>query len=844
MYFKLILNKRLGTRLSELKEREKGVITKIEGSGAFRKRISEMGFVRGQEVYVVKNAPLKDPIEYAIMGYDVSLRRAEANNIHVSPTENVDTIEGEFSYSEGADFKKADKDFKTIKIALLGNPNCGKTTLFNFASGANEHVGNYAGVTIGTKTAYFKHNGYKIEITDLPGMYSLSAFSPEEQYARDHLLSKHPDLILNVLDATNLERNLFLTTQLIDLEIPIVAALNMYDEFDRSGSKLNREELQTMVGIPMIPTIGARGQGLTEVLDKIVEVYKGECQYSRNVKIHYNLDLEKEVYDLDKVLIDQKEMLNGYPSRYIALKLIENDIEIKSWVENLVGGEALIVKANNARGRVEESVNEDIENIVIDGRYGFIHGALLKTLNKKNKDKKRNLEVDDILTHKIWGYPIFILIMWLIFQATFVIGQYPMDWIELGVSKLGALVDGLMSDGPLKSLLINGIIDGVGGVIVFLPNILILFFAISLLEDTGYMARAAFLMDKLMQKMGLQGKSFIPLIMGFGCNVPAIMATRTLEDKNHRLLTMLINPFMSCSARLPVYILIIGAVFPSNQGSILFGLYSFGILLAIGFSMLFKNILVKTDNIPFVMELPPYRIPTLKASIMHMWFRAVQYLKKMGGVILIASIIIWALGHYPENAEYSKDYAALIENVDEDYQRQIEEEEVEDAQLLLVEQKNFLKDSLTIMMQGEHQEQSYIGRIGKAIEPVMRPLGFDWKMSVSLLTGVAAKEVVISTMGVLYQAGDNVDETSSSLKNNINAEVYTSGPMIGKKVFTPLSALAFMVFILIYFPCVAVIAAIKNESGKTKWAVFTIFYTTALAWLMAFAVYQIGSIFV
>ncbi|RLD23337.1 MAG: ferrous iron transport protein B, partial [Bacteroidetes bacterium] len=458
--------------------------------------------------------------------------------------------------------------------------------------------------------------------------------------------------------------------------------------------------------------------------------------------------------------------------------------------------------------------------------------------------KRHRLEVDDILTHKIWGYPIFLFIMWLIFQATFVIGQYPMDWIESGVSFLGNLIDGLMTDGPLKSLLINGIIGGVGGVIVFLPNILILFFSISFLEDTGYMARAAFLMDKLMQKMGLQGKSFIPLIMGFGCNVPAIMATRTLENRNHRLLTMLINPFMSCSARLPVYILIIGAIFPDNSGSILFGIYSLGILLAIIVSMVLNKIMIKTDNVPFVMELPPYRRPTLKASIMHMWFKSVQYLKKMGGIILLASIIIWALGHYPVNVEESRNYDELYAQVNADYLLETSSVTTVDQQTMLNSELQYKTDSIQSLRLSEHQEKSYIGQIGKFIEPVMRPLGFDWKMSVALLTGIAAKEVVISTMGVLYQAEPNADENSQSLMNNLKAQDYTSGPKIGEKVFTPLASMAFLVFVLIYFPCVAVVAAIKNESGEWKWAIFSIVLTTTMAWVMALAVFQIGSIFV
>ena len=832
-------------RLSDLKENERGVIVRISGHGAFKKRISEMGFVKGQEILVVRNAPLKDPIEYQVMGYDVSLRRKEAANIEV--VENADTDTDidiqDFQVEAGIPFVKKSTE-KVIKIALVGNPNSGKTTLFNYASGANEHVGNYAGVTIGTKTAHFNHNGYRLEITDLPGTYSLSAYSPEEKFVREHLVNNDPDVVLNIIDASNLERNLFLTTQIIDLEIKTVIGLNMYDEFEHSGSKLNYQELGNMMGIPFVPTVASRGIGLNELLEKIIEVHEGKCQTSRKVHISYNLDLELKIRDLQATLQDYDCEFENLGSRYVAIKLIENDTEIVETVSKTDQGLDLILEAQKSREVIEETLTEDIQSLFIDARYGFIDGALKRTLIQNGQKKRHRLEVDDILTHKIWGYPIFLFIMWLIFQATFVIGQYPMDWIESGVSFLGNLIDLLMTDGPLKSLLINGIIGGVGGVIVFLPNILILFFSISFLEDTGYMARAAFLMDKLMQKMGLQGKSFIPLIMGFGCNVPAIMATRTLENRNHRLLTMLINPFMSCSARLPVYILIIGAIFPDNSGSILFGIYSLGILLAIIVSMVLNKIMIKTDNVPFVMELPPYRRPTLKASIMHMWFKSVQYLKKMGGIILLASIIIWALGHYPVNVEESRNYDELYAQVNADYLLETSSVTTVDQQTMLNSELQYKTDSIQSLRLSEHQEKSYIGQIGKFIEPVMRPLGFDWKMSVALLTGIAAKEVVISTMGVLYQAEPNADENSQSLMNNLKAQDYTSGPKIGEKVFTPLASMAFLVFVLIYFPCVAVVAAIKNESGEWKWAIFSIVLTTTMAWVMALAVFQIGSIFV
>lgn len=830
-------------RLSDLQENQKGIIVRISGKSAFRRRIAEMGFVKGQEIKVIRNAPLKDPIEYQIMGYDVSLRRKEAAGVEVVMEDSDLPVKPDFTINEGRPFL-AHLGEKKIKVALVGNPNSGKTTFFNYASGANEHVGNYAGVTIGTKSAYFIHSGYRIEMTDLPGTYSLSTYSPEEKFVRNHLIEQAPDIVLNVVDASNLERNLFLTTQLIDLELRTVIGLNMYDDLERSGSVLKHDELGRMMGIPVIPTVASRGIGLNELLDKLIQVYEGTCKTSRRIQIHYNLDLELEIDAFQKKLKETKIKFMALSNRYIAIKLIEGETEMEEWIRHQKKGKKLIRFAEEARKRLNENLPESLETVLVDARYGFIDGALKRTLDQSNTKKRQRLEVDDILTHKVWGYPIFLFILWLIFQATFVLGQYPMDWIDAGVGALGNFVDSIMANGPLKSLLINGIIGGVGGVIIFLPNILILFFAIALLEDTGYMARAAFLMDKLMQKMGLQGKSFIPLIMGFGCNVPAIMATRTLENKNHRLLTMLINPFMSCSARLPVYILVIGAVFPQHAGTMLFGIYTFGILLAVGVSVLLNKWMIKTDNVPFVMELPPYRRPTLRASLRHMWFRAVQYLKKMGGLILLASIIIWALGHYPVQVDYSRDYPAELSELNQKYTETLSQTTDPDDQKALTIDYTLAVKAIENLRISEHQKLSYIGQIGHFIEPVMRPLGFDWKMSVALLTGIAAKEVVISTMGVLYQSDLNDDDGGSNLMDKMNEQVYSSGKFEGEKVFTPLVSLAFLIFVLVYFPCVAVVAAIKNESGEWKWAMFSIVLTTSLAWILSFLVYQIGLIFV
>ena len=491
------------------------------------------------------------------------------------------------------------------------------------------------------------------------------------------------------------------------------------------------------------------------------------------------------------------------------------------------------------------SITKDSETQIADAKYGFIAGALKETYTDEPIVRRKKTDIiDTFLTHKLWGFPVLIFFMWLMFQSTFTIGAYPMDWIDALVSAFGEMISTNMADGMLKDLIVDGIIGGVGGVIIFLPNILILFFFISLMEDTGYIARAAFIMDKLMHRLGLHGKSFIPLVMGFGCNVPAIMATRTLESKNNRLLTMLINPFMSCSARLPVYILLIGAFFPNNPGTVLFSIYIIGILLSVLVALLFKKTLFKLEDIPFVMELPPYRVPTLKSTLIHMWGKGAQYLKKMGGVILVASILIWALSYFPRDIKYSKDYDSLISQTEASYAEKIESSLVSrDKEQLLTEKDGIIEQTL-INKEAERFENSYIGKMGLFIEPAIKPLGFDWKMGVCLITGLAAKEIVVSTMGVLYQADADADENSQALVDKLQTHVYHYGEKKGQKVYTPLIAYGFMLFILIYFPCIAVIAAIKKESGGWKWALFSMSYTTVLAYVVSFLVYQIGSLII
>lgn len=793
--------------LSDLQQGESGIITKVKGRGSFRKRITEMGFVKGKEVTVVKAAPLQDPIEYRIMGYNLSLRRSESQLIEVLSKEEAlrqQTEAGEYETFKGTltdDILKSSfrEKSKVIDVALVGNPNCGKTTLFNYASGSKEHVGNFSGVTVDSKTARFKRNGYTFNITDLPGTYSLTAYTPEELYVRNHILKAMPDIIVNVVDGANLERNLFMTTQLIDMDVRVVMALNMYDELTQNGDHLDYGSLGKLLGIPIVPTVSSKGTGIPELFDRIIEVYEDRDPVVRHVHINYGNDIESSLKKIQDAVWKDKSLTDQVSSRYYAIKLLEKDQELNEVLAESVNGRSILSISNREIERLERAYREDSNTLVTDAKYGFIAGALKETYHTNSSPpagKNKTERIDRFLTHKYLGFPIFIIFLWVMFEATFVVGSYPKDWIDSLVGFTGDIVDRLMPAGPVKDLLVDGIISGVGSVIVFLPNILILFFFISLMEDTGYMARAAFIMDKLMHKIGLHGQSFIPMIMGFGCNVPAIMVTRTLKDRNDRLLTMLINPFMSCSARLPVYILIAGAVFPRHAGSVIFGLYMTGIIIAILVAILFKNTLFKSKDAPFVMELPPYRVPTLKVILRHMWNKGQQYLKKMGGVILVAVILIWALEYFPNGPkEKSNDR---------------------------------LKDS-------------YIVMIGKTIEPVFKPLGFDWKMGVSLMTGAAAKEVVVSTMGVLYAGEKPQDERSKNLTQTLQEVRHEKGPLQGRKVFSPLAGISFLLFILIYMPCVAVVATVTKESGSWKWALFLITYTTALAWLVSFAVYQIGS---
>ncbi|MEG1934452.1 MAG: ferrous iron transport protein B [Rikenellaceae bacterium] len=803
-------------RLSELKSGEDGIILRVEGKGALRKRITEMGFVRGQTVKVIKNAPLQDPVEYEIMGYYVSLRHTEADMVVVSKTANKSDVIEQTATIIDVEKSAQRPRSNVISAALIGNPNSGKTSLFNYISGLNEHVGNYSGVTVDSKEAIVKFRGYTIKITDLPGTYSLSSYSPEELYVRNYISDHNPDIIVNVVDASNLERNLYLTTQLIDLNVDIVVALNMYDELQNSGSYFNYRSMGNLLGSPFVPTVAKRGTGVARLLQTIVSRYEDDIINQRSVQINYGLHIEEWLQKIEKSI--EEVNITNYNNRYAAIKLMEGDITISDKINN-PKTDALV---DGALSYIEKEYNEPCETVFADARYGFISGALNETFRQNLNRKKQTQQVDNVVTHKFWGIPIFLFAIWFIFFCTFTLGEYPVAGIEWFVEWLKSFVDNIMADGAFRDLVVDGIIGGIGSVIVFLPNILLLFLFISFLEDSGYMARAAFIMDKLMHKIGLHGKSFIPLVMGFGCNVPAIMSTRIIEDRNNRLLTMLIIPFMSCSARLPVYLLIVGAFFPENAGNMLFLIYLIGIVVAIITSLLFKKILFKGKDNPFVMELPPYRIPTTRSLVKHMWQKGSQYIQKMGGVILVAVVIVWTLSYYPKRENYISKYQSKIEQVVNQYPEG-------DA-------RNDALEKIENEISFDHSSGSYLGKIGQFVEPVFSPLGFDWKLSVGLLSGIAAKEIIVSTIGVLNQI-DNTDTAHpSKLADKLRSDTYPDGEV----VFNKGVAFSFLVFVLIYFPCVAVVTTIRRESKSAKWAILTVLYTTMLAWIVSFAVYQIS----
>lgn len=792
-------------KLSDLKTGQHATIVTVQGHGSFRKRIVEMGFVRGKDVEVLLNAPLQDPVKYKVMGYEISLRRQEAEMIvvdtdpsHQQPVVNHETMTD--TVQDTCDQSLPAHVGNTINVALIGNPNCGKTSLFNFASGAHGHVGNYSGVTVDASEARATCDGFVFNLTDLPGTYSLSCYSPEELYVREHLMKRHPDVVINVIDSSNLERNLYLTTQLVDMNVRMVCALNMYDEFERRGDTLDTQTLSTLFGVPFVCTSFKSGRGVQELFREVISVFE-DCNASvRHIHINHGHEIESGIAHIQQYLKRNEVVRTLFSTRYMAIKLLEHDDRAEAYVAKMENAKEIMAARDAAELRVKEEKKTDSETAIMDAKYGFIHGALTEAgfrQGTKEDTYRMTHFIDDVLSNKYLGFPIFFLILYVMFQTTFSLGQYPMDWIESAVSWLGEQASALMPEGPLRSMLVDGVIGGVGAVIVFLPQILILYFFISLMEDSGYMARAAFIMDKLMHKMGLHGKSFIPLIMGFGCNVPAIMATRTIESRRSRLITILILPFMSCSARLPIYIMIIGTFFAAQYRSwVMIMLYVIGVIVAIIVSKVFSSFVVKGEDTPFVMELPPYRWPTPKAIGRHTWEKGKEYLKKMSGIILVASIVVWALGYFPH-----------------------------DESLSPVQQK----------------EQSYIGSIGKAVEPVFELQGFNWKLDVSLIAGVGAKEIVASTIGVIYSGDDSFGD-DDSFSDDTAKYSRLRNQMLADGI-TPLAAFSYLLFVLLYFPCIATVIAIRNETGSWSWAAFSAFYTTAIAWIVSMLVYQIGSLF-
>lgn len=867
-------------KLSDLRSGETGVIVKVAGHGGFRKRIVEMGFIKGKRVKVILNAPLRDPIEYEIMGYKISLRREEANLVEVvseSEALNDERLNAPSQLDPlpcGTDGstctsgqplerkmqRMAEGKRRVINVALVGNPNCGKTSLFNIASGSHEHVGNYSGVTVDAKEGFFKmkvrqkvtgakdevqgcasgacahcpvgqncgdgslcqgeEHEYTFRLVDLPGTYSLTAYSPEELYVRRHLIDETPDVVINVVDSTNLERNLYLTMQLIDMNLRIVTALNMYDEVKQRHDHLDYEQLGHLFGVPMVPTVSRTGEGIRQLFEKVVEVYENpnDVSLQRHIHVNHGAEMEKSIDRVKLIFQKNSNLRCRYSTRYLAIKFLEGDSEANKLVESLPEHDELIAARFEEMQRIQDELGDSIDNAMTDAKYAFIQGALRETYEPHAERDVRTLteRIDHVVTHRWLGFPLFFVLLFLVFDGTFVLGAYPQDWINWLIEQLSAFLQYAVPDGMLKDLLIDGVVSGVGSVIVFLPNILILYLFLSILEDTGYMARAAFITDKLMHKMGLHGKSFIPMVMGFGCNVPAIMATRTIENPKSRLITMLITPFMSCSARIPIYVVLIGAFFPQHGAWVLIGLYALGILASIVMARVFSKFLVHGEDLPFVMELPPYRFPTVRSVVRHTWEKGRQYLQKMGGIILVFSIIIWALNYFPhtDEAAPSPEVAEAVSSSTGQQNARVVEAP---SQQQIVEAQ---------------PSESYLARIGHFISPVMKPMGFDWKMSVGILSGIGAKELVVSTLAVMY-AGEDVDADQASTDTHLAAAL--------RQNITPDTALAYLVFILFYFPCFATIAAIKNESGGWKWAIFAAVYTTAFAYFASWLTYVIAS---
>ncbi len=782
---------------------------------------------------------------------------------------------------------------KTYTLCIAGNPNSGKTTLFNALTGAKQHVGNWPGVTVEKKEGSVTFEDFNFTIIDLPGIYSLTAYSLEEVVSRDFILRDRPDLVINIIDTTNLERNLYLTTQLLELGVPIILALNMMDEAEKKGFKIKTPQLERLLGIPVVPMVASKGAGKQELLTEVKKFLKGKIQITPHVPT-YKKEIETAVKKIEGILSTSltQEFTEKYPPRWLALKLLEQDEEIIGKIKrNSTNAQAVLSLVDGEIQRITSILGDDPETLIADQRYGFANGAFRETVKITLKDRI-NLtdQIDRVLTSRILGIPFFLFIIWGSFHLTFTLGEIPMHWIESGFNLLGTIFSHWITLPWLESLVVDGIIGGVGSVLVFLPNILILFLIIALLEDTGYMARAAFISDRVMHFFGLHGKSFIPMAIGFGCNVPAVMATRVLENNKDRVITILVVTLMSCSARLPIYVLFAGAFFPKHAGNVIFSIYLLGIVLAIIMARIFRVVLFPGESAPFVMELPPYRLPTFKGLMIHMWDRGAMYVQKAGTIILAGSMLIWFLSSYPAHPPLSIDYSSLLEQEAvrhknalsriaqevhtpadrlgaylpfKQYQKVFDTFHKKSADLLkkkcaitptatvfkhalkgiegrypgtlkafkayreeLVRHQEVV-ETLTSKRVAEKAAKSYAGRIGRFVAPVLHPLGFDWRNTVALISGLVAKEIVVGTMGVIYQVGEAKNEGQKLIESL-------------RKHMTPLTAYVFMVFSLIYLPCVATIGVIHRELNSWKWTFFSASYTTVLAWIVSFIFYRVG----
>uniref|UniRef100_B3EQ60 Ferrous iron transport protein B n=1 Tax=Chlorobium phaeobacteroides (strain BS1) TaxID=331678 RepID=B3EQ60_CHLPB len=705
--------------------------------------------------------------------------------------------------------------FQEIRVALAGNPNCGKSSLFNGLTGARQKVGNFSGVTIEKYEGYVDYREYRIRFIDLPGTYSLTPYSPEELVTRKFLIEESPDVVVNVLEGPNLERNLLLTTQLMEMEVDLLVALNMYDEVEERGIEIDVKQLQRLLGCHIIPTSAKKKQGLDVLLDHVIRVYEGDIEIKKN-KLGFRQGVESAIEEIAGLLALESE-LSTFSAHWLAIKLLENDREVYSLVKEYpvwVKVELVLQKAIKETGSLYKS---DPEIIITEDRYAFIRGAMQECVRMPQEGRASLTDhIDRIVLNRVLGLPIFFCIVWLIFHMTFTLGTPLMEGLDFLFGSFAAAVSPLLPNDTLRSVIVDGIIAGVGGVLIFLPNIILLFLGLSFLEASGYMARAAFVVDKVMHRFGLHGKSFIPMITGFGCSIPAIMATRTLKSRSDRLATIMIIPFMSCGAKLPVYILLAGAFFkPAVAANVMFGIYMLGVIIGLFSALIMKKTFLKSESEPFVMELPPYRWPSLTSVFFQSNIKAMMYVRKAGTVILFAVLLIWVASNYPRNSA-----------LDGALEKQVSAIELRDAPLL--EKQAAIREAGD-RVNARQLEYSIAGRAGKLMEPLIRPLGFDWRIGVALVTGLAAKEVVVSTMGTIYSLG-KTGESSSELKT-----ILKNDPGFGKA-----TALSLMVFVLLYIPCVAAVGVMRKEIGNWQAIVLYSSYSMTVAWIFSFITYRLA----